>query len=182
MLDRMALAQGREVQRQVAPRVAEWILVVIRKSLLAVGVCCALILSGCSNASKEDNGLVVGAIAGGLLGNTVGRGSGRIAATAIGAFVGGVVGSSIGRSLDEQDRRMAQRAEFDALERGRSGERVPWRNPESGRYGEVIPDMPYKRGDLDCRDYTHRIYIDGRPETLRGTACRNTDGTWSSVG
>ena len=150
-----------------------------KSTILAASV--ALVMAGCSGTNKQDTGLVIGAVTGGLIGNTVGRGGGRVAATAIGAFVGGIVGSEIGRSLDEQDRMLAQRAEYDALERGRSGDRVPWRNPETGRYGEVVPDMPYKRGDLDCRDYTHRIYIDGRPETLRGTACRNPDGTWSSV-
>jgi surface antigen len=45
-----------------------------------------------------------------------------------------------------------------------------------------VPAAPYRRGALDCRDYTHTIYIDGRPQTMRGTACRNPDGTWSNVG
>ncbi|MGI9422100.1 MAG: RT0821/Lpp0805 family surface protein [Hyphomicrobiaceae bacterium] len=151
-------------------------------------VCAVALLSmglaacGPNGPNKADTGLAVGAIAGGLLGNTVGKGNGRVATTAIGAVIGGIVGSEIGRSLDEQDRRMAQRAEFDALERGRSGEKTPWRNPDSGRYGEVIPSPPYKRGQVDCRDFTHKIYIDGRPQAMRGTACRNPDGTWSNVG
>ncbi len=76
---------------------------------------------------------------------------------------------------------LAQQAELAALERGRSGERTPWRNPDSGRYGEVIPGSPYRRGAYDCRDYTHTSYIDGRPQTMRGTACRNPDGTWRNV-
>ena len=50
-----------------------------------------------------------------------------------------------------------------------------------GRYGEVVPSRPYKRNAMDCRDYTHKAYIDGRPQAMRGTACRNPDGTWSSV-
>ncbi|MCB1510790.1 MAG: glycine zipper 2TM domain-containing protein [Hyphomicrobiaceae bacterium] len=149
--------------------------------LLLTVIACGLVLGGCSNASREDNGLVIGAITGGLIGNSVGRGRGRVVSTAIGAFVGGIVGSSIGRALDEEDRYLAQRAEYDALERGRSGERSSWRNPKSGHYGEVVPEMPYRRGSYDCRNYTHRIYIDGRPEVMRGTACRNPDGTWSPV-
>jgi surface antigen len=36
--------------------------------------------------------------------------------------------------------------------------------------------------DRSCRSFTHTIYLDGRPETVRSTACRNPDGTWSSVG
>jgi surface antigen len=68
-----------------------------------------------------------------------------------------------------------------ALERGQSGESTPWRNPESGRYGMVVPSRPYRIGAQDCRDYTHTIYIDGRPQTMRSTACRNPDGTWRNV-
>lgn len=141
-------------------------------------------LAGCGpeGPSKADTGMVVGAVAGGILGNQVGKGSGNIAATALGAVVGGIVGSEIGRALDRQDQMLAQEAEFEALERGRSGERRRWRNPESGRYGEVIPGERYRRGTADCRDFTHTIYINGRPETMRGTACRNPDGTWQNVG
>jgi surface antigen len=141
-------------------------------------------LAGCGpeGPSKADTGMVVGAVAGGILGNQVGKGSGNIAATALGAVVGGIVGSEIGRSMDAQDRRFAQEAEFEALERGQSGVSRQWRNPDNGRYGEVVPSRPYKRGQVDCRDYTHKIFIDGRPQSMRGTACRNPDGTWSNVG
>lgn len=136
---------------------------------------------GPEGPTKGDTGLVVGAAAGGILGNQVGRGSGKILATVAGAFVGGIVGSEIGKSMDKQDRILAQQAELSALERGRSGERMSWRNPDNGRYGEVVPMAPYKRGAQDCRDYTHTIYIDGRPQAMRGTACRNPDGTWTNV-
>jgi surface antigen len=34
---------------------------------------------------------------------------------------------------------------------------------------------------MNCRQFTHTIYIDGRPQTARGTACRNPDGTWQPV-
>jgi surface antigen len=76
---------------------------------------------------------------------------------------------------------LAQQAEFDALERGQSGMARQWRNPDNGRYGEVIPTRPYKRGSVDCRDYTHKIYIDGQAQAMKGTACRNPDGTWTNV-
>ena len=135
-------------------------------------------LTACAN--NQDSGLAVGALAGGILGNQVGGGSGKVAATIAGAVIGGIVGSEIGRSMDEQDRRYAQEAEFSAFERGQSGQVTHWRNPDNGRYGEVVPSRPYKRNAMDCRDYTHKIYIDGRPQAMRGTACRNPDVTWSS--
>ena len=147
----------------------------------------ALALQGCSNAtgdgiSKQDTGIIAGGIAGGLLGSTIGKGKGNVAATVAGALIGGLVGSEIGKSLDQRDRQLAQEAEYEALERGTSGTARQWRNPDNGRYGEVVPSKPYKRGANDCRDYTHTIYIDGRPQQLRGTACRNPDGTWNNVG
>jgi surface antigen len=142
----------------------------------------SLAACGPEGPTKADTGLLVGAAAGGIIGNQVGRGSGKVLATVAGAFVGGIVGSEIGRSMDKQDRILAQQAELAALERGRSGERTHWKNPDNGRYGEVVPLAPYKRGPQDCRDYTHTIYIDGRPQAMRGTACRNPDGTWTNVG
>jgi surface antigen len=134
-------------------------------------------LTACAGPNgKADSGLLVGAAAGGIVGNQIGRGKGNILATVAGAVVGGIVGSEIGRGLDQRDRDFAQKAELSALERGRTGQ-----HPDNGRYGEVIPLEPYRRGSQDCRDYTHKVFIDGRPQAMRGTACRNPDGTWTNV-
>ena len=151
-------------------------------ALLAVFVI-PVTLSACGpgGATKSDAGTIIGAVAGGVIGNQVGSGSGRVVATAIGAVVGGIVGNEIGRSLDENDRRAAMEAEYRALETGASGQGVPWKNPDSGRYGTVVPYKPYMVGRRHCRDYTHTIYINGQPETMRGKACRSRDGTWKSA-
>jgi surface antigen len=150
--------------------------------IVMIGAAAAM-LAACdqSGPNKQDTGLVVGAVAGGLLGNTVGKGTGKVLATATGAVIGGIVGSEIGRSLDDRDRMAAQEAERRALETGQSGVAMPWRNPDSGRHGMVVPSRPYRVGAQDCRDYTHTIYIDGQPQTMRGTACRNPDGSWRNV-
>ena len=150
--------------------------------LAAAAIAVSLTLAGCAEGNKADSGLVVGAVAGGLLGNTVGRGGGRAAATIVGAVVGGIVGSEIGRSMDKQDRLLAQQAEYDAFERGPPGRPVRWQNPDNGRYGDIVVMETYSRGGYNCRDYSHTIYIDGRPQSMRGTACRNPDGTWRNVG
>ena len=152
------------------------------KAIVAILLPVSLMACGPNGPNKADTGLVVGAAAGGILGNQVGGGKGKIATTAIGAVIGGIVGSEIGRSMDRQDRMLAQQAEMAALEAGESGRPRVWRNPDNGRYGEVVPGRPYRRGPEDCRDYTHTIYIDGRPQAMRGTACRNPDGTWRNVG
>lgn len=151
--------------------------------IIILAICSAL-LAGCGSGglTKSEGGSLIGAVAGGILGNQVGKGSGRVVATAVGAVIGGIVGSEIGRSLDEADRLRAQEAEYRALEYNDTGVASPWRNQSSGHYGSVVPGRPYLRGGLNCREYTHTIYVQGRPQTMRGTACRQPDGTWRNVG
>jgi surface antigen len=150
---------------------------------IAVLVCLLTLgLAGCEGTgNKQGIGALTGAVAGGILGNQVGSGGGQIAATAVGALVGGLIGSEIGRSLDEADEQRLYEAQYYALEEGRSGVRTEWDNPDTGHYGYVVPGPAYTVNQLNCRDYTHTVYIDGRPETLRGTACREPDGTWQPV-
>ena len=151
----------------------------MKRMLLALVAAGSFTLTGCE--TNQDTGTLVGAVAGGVIGNQFGKGGGRAAATLAGAVIGGIAGNEIGRKLDKRDRELAQQAEFDAWERGQSGRPHKWRNPDNGRYGEIVPDRPYRRGGLDCRDYVHRVYIDGQPQAMRGTACRNPDGTWTNV-
>ena len=154
------------------------------KAVIAIMTAGALMAacSGPGNAPKQDQGLVGGAVVGGILGSQMGRGKGSVVGGVLGAVAGGIVGHEIGRSLDDRDRRYARQAEMDAFERGQTNQPVRWRNPDNGRYGEVIPGPSYQRGPQPCREYTHTVYIDGRPQAMRGTACRNPDGTWSNVG
>ena len=146
----------------------------------------ALALTGCSSGSRRvdnaDVGTGAGVLLGGVVGSQFGKGSGKVLGTVVGAVAGSVIGNDIGRRLDQRDRALAQEAEFDALERGESGRPRRWSNAENGRYGEIVPASPYQRAGLDCRDYTHTVYVDERPQTMRGTACRNRDGTWSAAG
>jgi len=144
----------------------------------------AIGLAACSADSgpKEVGGTAVGAVAGGLLGNAIGGSAGnRVAGTLIGAAFGGFLGNRIGASLDDEDRRRAYAAQMQALESGPSGAPVAWRNPDSGRYGNVVPGPAYQMNGQNCRQYSHTVYVDGRPQTQRGTACRNPDGTWMTI-
>lgn len=146
---------------------------------LAMVATLGLALGACQGIGpKQGIGAVSGAVVGGVVGNQFGDGSGRTVATTLGVIAGGLIGSELGRSLDQQDQRRALNAEYQALEYGRVGSPVVWRNPDSGNYGEVLPTRTYQNNSLQCREYSHTIYIDGRPETARGTACRQPDGTW----
>ena len=150
------------------------------KSAISV-ILISLVLAACGPGNRAGTGTVVGAVAGGIIGNQAGDGQGRAIATAVGAVVGGIIGHEIGRSLDEADRRAATAAEYRALEYGKSGAAMPWRNPDSGHHGSVVAHKPYVAGNRHCRTYAHTIYIDGRPETMKGKACRRPDGTWRNV-
>lgn len=81
----------------------------------------------------------------------------------------GVVGVSIGQALNESDRVVAITAQQDAIA---SGERKSWRG-EKGAYGFIIPGPETGA----CRAYTHKIFINGRPQEGKGEACLK-DGVW----
>src|SRR5450755_3867781 len=133
---------------------------------------CAGSPDGMGPGPKENTGTLLGAGTGALLG----------AAVAGGGTLGGLIGNRIGAGLDDEDKQRAYAAQMDALERGSSGAPISWKNPDSGRYGTVVPGPAYQDAGRNCRSFSHTIYIDGRPQTARGTACRNPDGTWTSLG
>jgi len=131
---------------------------------------------------KEAGGTAAGAIAGAVIGSQFGGGVGeRVAAGVAGAAIGGLIGNRIGAALDDEDRQRAYAAQIDALERGNSGAPVGWENPDSGRRGTIVPGPAYDRRGTKCREFTHTVYIDGRPQIARGAACRNPDGTWTPL-
>jgi surface antigen len=140
-------------------------------------------LAGCQSygGPREGVGALGGAVAGGVLGSQIGSGSGQVLATVGGAVLGGLLGAEIGRQLDAQAQQRYYQAQYQALETGRPGAPVAWQSP-TGPYGQVVPGQAYQINSLVCRDYTHTVYIQGQPEVLTGTACRQPDGTWRNVG
>jgi surface antigen len=144
-----------------------------------------LSVAACSTDSgpREFGGAAGGAVAGGAVGNPPGSGAtgNRIARTESPAAVGTFIGSRIGAALDDDDKRRAYAAQIQALESGPSGAPVAWRNPDSGRYGNVVPGPAFQTNGGSCRQYTHTIYIDAKPQIERGTACRKADGSWSAA-
>ena len=147
----------------------------------------SLVLAGCAGdpyaGPRQNTGTAVGAITGGLIGSSLGTSpGGRIAGAIAGATVGGILGNAIGASLDEQDRQRAYAAQMQALQYGEPGTPVGWRSPETGHYGTIVPGPAYQSSGMTCREYSHTIYIDGRPQIARGTACHNPDGSWTPIG
>lgn len=132
-----------------------------------------VLMNGC--ATREQTGRVIGGAAGAAAGTQVGDGSGRTIATIGGAVLGAVVGGAIGGRMDDDDRQQTGLA----LENAETGRSTQWVNPDTGYRYEVMPTNTYQSAaGQPCRDYTMQALIDGRNETINGTACRRADGTW----
>ncbi len=141
--------------------------------LLFLSLMFAVMATGC--ATKEDSGTLIGAGGGALLGSALSHGSpGGIIA---GALVGGFIGNRIGKSMDDEDRRRAYEAQVAAFEGGR---RSDWRSP-SGHYGYIEPRPVYTYHEMRCREFSQTVFVDGRPETMVGRACKDPDGGWHEV-
>lgn len=127
-------------------------------------------LSGC--ASLDAGG-------GGVAGSGAAT-DGRVAASIVRAMGGGLIGS-IGAGLEASDKQRGLEAEYRALEYTPGGQAVIWRSSDPGTYGEVVAAAPYRVGSQDCRQYKHTLHIEGQTKEARGTACRNSDGSWTPL-
>lgn len=148
-------------------------------AILAVGI------AACEQqdtGTKQTIGTLLGAAGGAVAGAQFGKGRGQLVGVAVGTVLGGLIGSEIGKSLDRADRLAMERSTQSALETGRSGETVTWRNPDTGHAGTVTPQPAYKtQSDEYCREYQQTVTIGGKTETAYGTACRQPDGSWKLV-
>ena len=155
----------------------------MRCKTLAVALVASSLAACASNPNAgphENTGTLVGGLTGAVIGSQVpGSPRSQVTAAVAGAVIGGMIGNRIGAAMDDADKQLAYAAQIEALEQGSPGTPVAWRNPDSGRYGSIVPGPAYDRQGLKCRQFTHTIYIDGQPQTARGAACRNPDGTWS---
>jgi len=150
---------------------------------LGAAIVAALWLAACSSdvGRREAGGSSIAASTASLMGNANGAIAGRGGGIPISAEFGALLGDYAGAMLGDEDKRRAFIAQFQALETGPSGAPVAWRNPETGRYGNVVPGPVYQENGVACREYTQTVYIDGSPQTEHGTACRKSDGTWLIV-
>ncbi len=141
----------------------------------------ALALGGCDLTSKS--GASEGTSANAFSGSGSASADRATASNALtNAELGRLIGTRIGAALTDDDRRLAYEAQIKALESGSPGAPMPWRNPASGRYGNIVPGPAYDRKGAQCRGYSHSVTINGQLEIARGTACRSNDGVWSAVG
>lgn len=140
----------------------------------------AVLLGGCGGGSEIMTGSVQpGANTGRVVGSPVASGVGE---PAIGPVEGGLMGADVGRSLSAEDRAIALKAEYEALEYGRAVEPIEWRSASGAVAGKITVTPVTRVNRLDCRDYAHNIAIGGRMRVVKGTACRRPDGVWRILG
>jgi surface antigen len=140
----------------------------------------ALLLAGCGGKPDVTTGAITpGANPGTVVGSPLSVGAGE---APIGPVEGGLMGAEVGRSLGDADRSMALKAEYEALEYGRVGTPTVWQSKSTDNHGEITVGSSYQVNRLDCREYTHNVWIGGRPRVVKGTACREPDGVWRIVG
>jgi len=131
---------------------------------------------GSQQHAKTLIGGLGGAAAGGLIAAALHGGTAGIIG---GVLAGGLIGGAIGDRMDAADRREAQKASQQALEKSPSGTAVAWHNPDSGHAGTVTPVRTFqKKSGQYCREYQQTVTIDGREQQAYGTACRQPDGNW----
>jgi surface antigen len=162
----------------------------MKSTTIALVLTSALALSACAQngednswgmGTKQTVGTGAGALVGGILGSKVGGGGGRLWATGAGALLGAFAGSSIGKSLDESDKAAHEKA-MEQAESGPLNQPVNWSNP-NGHSGSITPIREGRQANTGnpCREYKQTIVIDGQAQSATGTACQNSDGTWSLV-
>ncbi len=84
-------------------------------------------------------------------------------------------------AVGQADQRVREAALTQALEKNVSGEAAAWRNPDSGKTGEITPVRTFKnRGGQWCREYTALEALDGKSEIRRAIACRAPEGQWKT--
>ncbi|KXF78270.1 hypothetical protein ATN84_00210 [Paramesorhizobium deserti] len=134
-----------------------------------------LSLSACSTISGQGPAVGPNTVAPVNAPSASGVGSG-----VLGELGNGLLGASAGR-LAPADRKKALEAEYKALEYSPVGQATSWKSASGAQSGEVVAAQPYQVGSQNCRQYTHSFTIDGSPQTVRGTACRNPDGSWTPL-
>jgi surface antigen len=84
------------------------------------------------------------------------------------------------KALDEADQPFMTEHFAKAMDNGMIGQVVTWTNPSSGTVVRVSPTRTFQREDSTyCREFTQAI--GDKEPAVRGTACRQSDGSWQIV-
>jgi surface antigen len=138
----------------------------------------AINLASCSNWSKQDTGVAVGAASGAALGGLFFHGDSQIPAMILGGVAGGLLGGSIGSNMDKQDRANMSRA----ITTTPVNHTASWTNTTTQTTYQVTPVRAYHTtSNRYCREYQTTVIVGGEAKKAYGTACRQPDGQWKIV-
>lgn len=138
-------------------------------------------LTSCSSNSQKDN-TVLGVVAGGLLGGGVGaligQGTGKAVAIGVGIVGGALIGGYVGNHMDSSDH-----AQVNSALNNPTYKSTSWTNKKTGYSYSTRPtsDSHTMYGYKSCRQFETAATIDGKTQTIVGTACRQPDGTWKAL-
>lgn len=149
---------------------------------MALAMLVIVTLTGCE-AVQSNPKTAIGAGGGALVGGLIAAAAhGHPAAIAASVIGGGLLGGLVGNCLDERDKQMAADTAQRALDTAPTGTTVGWQNPDTGNSGTVTPTRTYQTASgTYCREYQDTATIDGKPEQVKGTACRQPDGSWKAT-
>ena len=141
--------------------------------ITAVAIIFMLITAGCAtNPSKGTSGAAIGAATGAIAGQAIGH---NTKGTLLGAAVGGMLGYIIGNEMDKYDQAQLNQV----YETSPSHQRTQWVNPDTNRSYSVTPQPAYTQSSgRVCREAEILATVDGRPEKVVSTACRDNEGRW----
>ncbi|OYD83071.1 RT0821/Lpp0805 family surface protein [Azospirillum brasilense] len=124
-------------------------------------------------------GKLGGAAVGALAGSQIGKGTGNLLAIGAGGLLGYFAGGYLMEQLSPGSRDAAQSAETRALD-APVGQTIRWNSPDSANTGGTITPIRAGRDSAgrECKEFQHKVTIDGRQESATGTACRGDDGQW----
>lgn len=92
----------------------------------------------------------------------------------------GFVDAAALSSMTAKDSAEANSAQFYALQFGRPGAPRQWAG-DKGTTGSVSVGPYVRVNNLDCRDFTHSVKVNGQDFVKKGTACREQNGNWAVV-
>lgn len=136
-------------------------------------------LVGCSTNTQNQNtalGVAGGAVVGGGIGAAVATGGTSIA---VGAIAGGIIGGVIGYNMPSSDKAHM----YQAMNSTPTHHHKHWKNKHTQTSYNLTPTsnrMAYN-GYQNCRTYDLTSMHNGRKQEVQGTACRQPDGSWTSV-
>lgn len=141
--------------------------------------------SGGNQTFGIDNdllGKLGGAAVGALVGSQIGKGTGNLLAIGAGGLLGYFAGGYLMDQLSPGSRDAVHTAESRALD-APVGKTIRWNSPDSSTTRGTITPIRAGRDQQgrECKEFQHKVFIDGRQETANGTACRGEDGQWKLV-